>query len=278
MNGTLYVVATPIGNLEDITLRALRTLREVDLIACEDTRRVRKLLTHYGVTKPLMSYHEHNEERAAAALVERIESGLNVALVTDSGTPTVSDPGYRLLSLCAARGLSVTAVPGPSAVVAALSVSGLPCSRFAFLGFLSRGRKKKRAQLEAVKHYPETLVILESPRRTLDTLRALAEVLGDRRCAVCRELTKKHEEILRGTAPELAALVEARGELKGEVTLVVEGCTEDEPPVAEDELRRLLEERRSEGLSLKEAVDAVASLTGAGRNEVYRAALAVWRR
>jgi 16S rRNA (cytidine1402-2'-O)-methyltransferase len=218
--GTLYVVATPIGNLGDVTLRALDVLRAVDRIACEDTRRTRKLLAHHGIRTALFAYHDHNEAREARAIVERLQEGETIALVTDSGTPLVSDPGYRVVTLAAEEGLDVVPVPGPSAVAAALSAAGVPPHPFLFAGFLPRKSGARRRRIEELGEVAATLVLYESPHRIAATLRDLAAVLGDRRAAVCRELTKVHEEFLRGGLAELAGLAERRP-LKGEIVVVV---------------------------------------------------------
>jgi 16S rRNA (cytidine1402-2'-O)-methyltransferase len=210
--GRLFVVATPIGNLGDATPRSIEILRSVDAIAAEDTRRTRKLLTHFGITTRLMSYHDHNEERASRDVLERIEAGCDIALVSDAGTPLVADPGYRLVSSCAERGLEVIAVPGPSAVVAALSIAGLPPQPF------------HRSRLASLADLSCTVVYYESPHRIAAALKDMHEVLGDRKAVVARELTKVHEEILRGTLGELSATAESR-RLKGEIVVVV-GCPE----------------------------------------------------
>lgn len=221
-SGCLYVVATPIGNLGDMSSRAVDVLRSVDAIASEDTRRTRKLLAHFEIRTPLISYHEHNEARAARAIVERVRSGDSVALVSDAGTPLISDPGYRLVSLAANAGLDVFPVPGPCAAVAALSVSGLPVQPFHFVGFLARKRGARRKRLEELREFEGTLVLYESPHRVLATLADLREVLGDRRAVLARELTKLHEEIRRGTLSALADEAEARPP-RGEIVLLVEG-------------------------------------------------------
>mgnify|MGYP006280009609 CR=1 FL=1 len=220
-SGTLHIVATPIGNLGDVTLRALDVLRDVDRIACEDTRRTRKLLAHHGIRTPLMAYHDHNEDRASRELVERLLAGENVALVTDSGTPLISDPGYRLVSLAVSEGIDVVPVPGPSAAIAALSAAGLPPHPFVFAGFLPRKSGARRRRIEELGEIGATIVLYESPHRVQKTLVDLAEVLGERRAAVCRELTKVHEEFLRGTLPELASTAADR-RLKGEIVIVIE--------------------------------------------------------
>jgi len=221
--GTLYVVATPIGNLEDVSLRALRVLREVDLVAAEDTRHVRKLLDHYGIRKRVVSYHEHNERTRTPQLLAALRSGRSVALVSDAGTPALSDPGYPLVRACAEAQIPVVPVPGPSAAVAALVVSGLPTDRFLFLGFPPRRRPARRRFFEEVRDGRATLVLFESPHRLADCLEDALAVLGDRRAAVCRELTKLHEEVRRGTLSELVSWARQAAP-RGEVTVVVEGA------------------------------------------------------
>jgi 16S rRNA (cytidine1402-2'-O)-methyltransferase len=224
--GTLYVVATPIGNLEDVSLRALRVLREVDLVAAEDTRHVRKLLDHYGIRKRVVSYHEHNERTRTPQLLAALRSGRSVALVSDAGTPALSDPGYPLVRACAEAHIPVVPVPGPSAAVAALVVSGLPTDRFLFLGFPPRRRPARRRFFEEVRDGRATLVLFESPHRLADCLEDALAVLGDRRAAVCRELTKLHEEVRRGTLSELVSWARQAAPL-GEVTVVVEGASRE---------------------------------------------------
>lgn len=218
----LYVVATPIGNLEDVTLRALRVLREVDVIAAEDTRRTRKLLARYEIHTPLTSYHEGNERAKAEVLAQRLEAGESVALVSDAGTPTISDPGYRLVRAAADKGLPVTPVPGASAAVAALSVCGLATDRFVFQGFLPSRRGRRKEKLQELREDPRTAVYYEAPRRVRDTLSDMREVLGDRAALVGRELTKAHEELLRGTLSELAERLD-RDAPRGEFVIVVAG-------------------------------------------------------
>ncbi len=220
--GRLFVVATPIGNLGDTTPRSIEILRSVDAIAAEDTRRTRKLLTHFGITTRQIPYHDHNEERASREVVERIEAGEDIALVSDAGTPLVADPGYRLVSSCAERGLEVIAVPGPSAVVAALSIAGLPPQPFHFAGYLPRKSGQRRSKLASLAGMPCTVIYYESPHRIAAALKDMHEVLGDRKAVVARELTKVHEEVLRGTLGELSAMAESR-RLKGEIVVVV-GC------------------------------------------------------
>jgi 16S rRNA (cytidine1402-2'-O)-methyltransferase len=224
--GKLFVVATPIGNLADASPRSIEVLRAVDSIAAEDTRRTRKLLAHYGVPGKLISYHDHNEERASARILDDLMAGADVALVTDAGTPLIADPGYRLVAACAERGVEVVPVPGPSAVTAALSVAGLPPHPFYFAGYLPRKRSARVKRLESLVGLGCTVVIYESPHRIAAALRDLLDVFGDRRAALARELTKVHEEVLRGPLSELCGVAETR-ELRGEIVLVVEADAEN---------------------------------------------------
>lgn len=272
MPPVLYLVSTPIGNLEDITLRALRILREVDVIACEDTRQTQKLLAHYDIHKPLISYHEHNEPVRAAEIVERLERGESVALVTDAGTPLISDPGYRVVSAAVANGFTVVPVPGASALLAAITGSGLPVSEFRFIGFLPAKAGARRRALEELAGSRATIVAYESPHRILESLADMSEALGSRRLVLARELTKIHEEFLRGTAGEIRERLAARGSIKGEITVLIApspGQNEIEDPARE--IARLEEE---EGLSRMEAIKSVAKRTGVPKREVYRLASA----
>jgi len=264
MSGRLIVCPTPIGNLEDITLRVLAALREADIVACEDTRRTRVLLDRYGVAAKLVSYHEHNEAERARELVERMRSGAVVALVSDAGMPLVSDPGFVLVRACVAAGLAVEVLPGPSAALAALVASALPADRWRFAGFLPR----KRGELERVLAAPETLVAFESPRRVAASLEVLAALDPARPVAVCRELTKVHEEIVRGSAAELAARYQHEPP-RGEVVLVVGPAAPAEPELAPalDALRRLV----AAGAKRRVAAGVVAELTGVGANALYAA-------
>jgi 16S rRNA (cytidine1402-2'-O)-methyltransferase len=265
VSGRLIVCPTPIGNLEDITLRVLAALREADVVACEDTRRTRVLLDRYGVSAHLVSYHEHNEDERARELVARMQTGAVVALVSDAGMPLVSDPGFVLVRACVAAGLAVEVLPGPSAAIAALVASALPAARWRFAGFLPR----KRSELERVFAGPETLVAFESPRRVAASLAVLAELDPERPVAVCRELTKLHEEVVRGSAAELAERYQSEPP-RGEVVLVVGGApassTVDMAP-ALDALRRLVEA----GAKPRPAATVVAELTGLPANALYRA-------
>jgi 16S rRNA (cytidine1402-2'-O)-methyltransferase len=265
VTGRLVVCPTPIGNLEDVTLRVLAALRDADVVACEDTRRTRVLLDRYGVSARLVSYHEHNEEKRAAELVERMRAGEVVALVSDAGMPLVSDPGYVLVRGCVAAGLPVEVLPGPSAAIAALVASALPADSWRFIGFLPR----KRAELRDVLLAPGgTLVAFESPRRVPSTLRLLAEVDPERPVAVCRELTKVHEEVVRGSATELAERY-AVAPPRGEVVLVFgpRSAPGEEPPAALEALRELV----SAGAKPRPAATVVARLTGQRANDLYRA-------
>lgn len=261
--GRLIVCPTPIGNLEDITLRVLAALREADVVACEDTRHTRVLLDRYGVTAKLVSYHEHNERARAAELVERMTGGEVVALVSDAGMPLVSDPGFPLVQACVGAGLAVEVLPGPSAALTALVASGLPSDVWRFVGFLPR----KQGALRDVFAAPETLVAFESPRRVGASLSVLASLDPDRPVAVCRELTKLHEEIVRGTAAELAARY-ASEEARGEIVVVIGGAPEPSglDPAAVEAVRTLVEA----GARAKVAAKVVAELTGAPANALYR--------
>jgi len=264
------VVATPIGNLEDITIRALKVLAEVDLIACEDTRRTARLLSAHGIRKPMLSYFEHNELRRVPELVERLKRGDAIALVSDAGTPAISDPGYRLVRAALEAGCPVLSVPGPSALTAALSIAGLPTDRFCFEGFLPARSAARRKALADLKHEPRTIVFFEAARRLPETLPEIAEIFGaDREAAIVRELTKIHEQTLKGTLGNLVATGSA---LKGEVVLVVAGASEAEGGRVET-AGLTVEALREAGLGLKQASDLIARLSGRSRREVYQEAL-----
>jgi 16S rRNA (cytidine1402-2'-O)-methyltransferase len=271
---SLYLVATPIGNLEDITLRALRVLREVDLIACEDTRQTLKLLSHYGIKTRTVSYHEHNEMTKAAELVVDLEGGAKIALVTDAGMPGISDPGFRLIALAIRHHVPVVPIPGASAFLAALVASGLPTDSFRFSGFLPAKAGQRRKLLESVKDAPRTQVFYEAPHRLLETLADVVEVLGNgRHVVVAREVTKIHEEFLRGRAEEVLNQLKARGEVKGEITLLIaKPETQDLRPeistvsVAKRVREIMAEEKADEKAALKK----VAKERGIGKSEAYR--------
>lgn len=272
--GGLYLVATPIGNLDDITLRALKVLKGADVIACEDTRVTGKLLSLLGIGGVSLSpYHEHNAERARPALLGRLREGAVVALVSDAGTPLVSDPGYRLVRACIEEDLPVTSLPGPSAALTALQLSGLPCDRFLFAGFLPTKDGARRQALAEVAAAPASLLFYESPRRLADSLAVMAEVLGPRQAAVARELTKLYEEVRRGGLAELAAHYAAEGAPKGEVVVVV-GPPAAAAPVGEAELDSALT-RALANASLRDAAATVAAATGLPKRQVYARAVAL---
>ncbi len=268
MSGTLYVVATPIGNLEDITLRALRVLREVDRIACEDTRQTRKLLDRHGISKPLVSYHEHNEQARAEELLRELEAGKNIALVSDAGTPLIADPGYRLVEQARARGITVSPIPGPSALVSALSASGLPTDSFFFGGFLPAKKTQRRKALEAVKDFPATLVFYEAPHRIIDALEDIAEVLGPRPVSLARELTKIHEEFIAGQAAEVREGLSKRPSIKGEITLMI--AKSDGAEAAALPMEAAFDQLIAAGVSRMDAMKRVARERGLSKRQVYQ--------
>jgi 16S rRNA (cytidine1402-2'-O)-methyltransferase len=268
--GTLYLVSTPIGNLEDITLRAVRVLREVDWIACEDTRQTNKLLNYFAISTVFISYHEHNEVERATDLVKHLLDGSNVALVTDAGTPLISDPGYRVVAAAVAAGITVVPIPGASAALAALAASGLGTDAFMFRGFLPPRAAARRKILESLKETECTLIFYEAPHRILGALEDIEAVLGSRQVVVARELTKIHEEFLRGTASEIRLQLAARPSVKGEITLLIgRASAESKPadmPEAEDQVRQL----QQQGLSRMDAVKRVAKARGIPKRELYR--------
>jgi len=269
--GTLYLVATPIGNLEDITRRALRILKEVSAIACEDTRHTQKLLNFYGIQNRLVSYHEHNEAARAEELLRELERGASLALVSDAGTPVVSDPGHRLISLCAARGIHVVPIPGPAAALAALMASGLPAEKFLFVGFLPARQGERRRALTALANFPYTLIFFEAPHRIAATLADAAEILGLRPAVLAREITKLHEEFLRGSLADLERRLKTSA-ARGEITLVVG------PPVEEPKLPsrhatlsgRVAELISGEHLDRKAALKQAAREFGLNRRDAYK--------
>ncbi len=264
---TLYVTATPIGNLEDITLRALRVLREVKLIAAEDTRKTKHLLAKYDINTPLTSYHEFNKWSKLDYIIGCLEKE-DLALVSNAGMPGISDPGHELVVAASERGIPVVPIPGPSAVITALSVSGLPTDRFIYTGFLSHKARERKHLLESIIDEPGTIVILESPHRLLKSLSDILQVLSDRRITVCRELTKIHEEFFRGTVSQA---MKHFSEPRGEFTLVIEGQREkSKPHMAEDVKKELLRKRKA-GMTAKEAIAEVAKETGLAKNALYQA-------
>lgn len=273
MPGRLFVVATPIGNLDDLSPRAMETLRAVAVIACEDTRHTRGLLERFGIATPTVSLPAFAEGQRAGAILDRLLAGSDVALVTDAGTPAISDPGEKLVVEAVAAGVTVIPIPGPAAFVAALSAGGLPTGRFHFLGFLPRQASEAKAMIDEVSQLSATLVLYESPRRLVDTLRSLETWLGPRRAVVARELTKLHEELARGTLGELAERYSA-GEVLGEVVLLVEGRT-GETRWSEDEVRRALTTGLSSGERLKSLSTEVAKRSGWSAQELYRLGLSL---
>jgi 16S rRNA (cytidine1402-2'-O)-methyltransferase len=268
----LYLVATPIGNLEDITLRAIRVLKQADLIACEDTRQTQKLLNHYGIATPTISYHEHNEAARAAELIEKLTQGARIAVVSDAGMPGISDPGFRLVSLAVERGVPVVAIPGATAFVSALVASGLPSEGFSFRGFLSPKSAARRRELEQARSSAQTEVFYEAPHRILATLEDLLAVLGpERRIVVARELTKIHEEFLRGTAAQVLDIVKGRGEVKGEIVLLIGPRGEVERPAPAGSIRDRVELlMREENLDEKAALKKAAKERGISKSAAYR--------
>ena len=274
MAGTLYLCATPIGNLEDMTFRAVRVLKEADLIAAEDTRNSVKLLNHFDIRTPMTSYHEYNKYDKGRKLVEKLLEGKDIALITDAGTPGISDPGEELVRMCNEAGITVTAVPGAAACITALTISGLPTRRFAFEAFLPSDKKEREAVLDALEKEQRTIVLYEAPHRLVKTLKLLAERLGERRVSVCRELTKRHETVYRSTLPAAAAHYEETPP-KGECVIVVQGLTRRE---AEEEERQRwmdmsieehMEHYLSQGIDKKEAMKRTAKDRGVQKREIY---------
>lgn len=270
MAGKLYLVGTPIGNLGDMSPRALRTLEEADFIAAEDTRVTLRLLNHFNIKKPLVSYYEHNAKRSGERILERILAGENCALVTDAGMPSVSDPGEDLAVRCAEAGIEITAVPGPSAVVTALALSALPSGRFCFEGFLSTSGKSRREHLDSLKGEKRTMIFYEAPHKLLKTLEDLRGAFGGgRRIALCREMTKLHEETVRTTLDGAVAMY-AETPPRGEFVLVIEGAPEEsEGQCTPEAALELVNRYRAEGKSLKEACRLAAGQTGYKKNELY---------
>jgi len=268
MPGILYVVSTPIGNLEDITYRAVRLLKEVDWIACEDTRTTGHLLHHYGIKTRMVSYHDHNEAERAPELFSRLLAGEKGALVSDAGTPLISDPGFRIVRGALEAGIKVEPVPGASAILAGLAVSGLPTDQFHFCGFLPHKQGQRQRLLESVRDEESTLVFYEAPHRISDALADIASVLGNREVVVARELTKLHEEVLRGSADEIRAVLEARDSVRGEFVVLVAKAVTAEGGVlpVEEAIARLVEA----GVSKMDAIKTVAKERGLNKRDVYK--------
>jgi 16S rRNA (cytidine1402-2'-O)-methyltransferase len=267
MSGALYIVATPIGNLEDITYRAVRVLKEAGLVACEDTRHTARLLEHYGIQTPTVSYHEFNETERSAELAARMLAGLAVALVSDAGMPLVSDPGYRLVRAAIDNGIPVHAVPGPSAAIAALAASGLPTDAFHFGGFMPHKPGQRAKMLEALSGEQATLIFYEAPHRVLEALEAIEQALGPRPVVVARELTKIHEECLRGTAAQIRARLAERESVKGEITILIGKASQ--PPPDDTPLDEAVEALVRQGAPRMDAIKQVARRRGLSKREVY---------
>ncbi len=267
MKGTLYIVSTPIGNLEDITLRALTVLKEVDVIAAEDTRHSRKLLTHYGISKPLISYWGEKEKVKSAEIIEKLQSGQSVALISDAGTPGISDPGAVLIKKAIEENIQVVSIPGPSALIAALSLSGLPTNEFIFTGFLPSKTKQRQKILRDLSLEPRTLVFYEAPHRILETLMDMEKIFMERRAALVKEITKIHEEVLRGNIPEILTKIKETT-IAGEYIIAVEGKTERRKLATEDALSEV-SALMKKGLGRKEAVKKIAEAYGLSKKELY---------
>ena len=288
-SGSLYIVATPIGNLEDITLRAIRILKEVDFIAAEDTRHTQKLLSHFDIHKNLTSYHDHNKEEKAPVIVTRLLEGQSAALVSDAGTPGISDPGYFLINTAIENRIPVIPIPGPTAAIAALSISGLPTDAFVFEGFLPSKRSQKLSRLELLKSEPRTIILYEAPHKIFNTLQDIREVMGERRVSLSRELTKIHEKTMRGNISDIIKAVESisgasggdtgpppqgsSAGIRGEITLVIEGVAGEPAQAPSADPLAILEDLMREGFSRKTASAEAARITGMSRKEIYNASL-----
>ena len=275
MPGTLYLVATPIGNLADITHRALQVLNDVDLIACEDTRHTHKLLSHYGITTKTISYHEHNEQQRATDLIERLKQGTNIAVVSDAGTPSISDPGFRLVRAAIENEITIVPVPGPSALITALIAAGLPTDEFFFAGFLPSRTNARRARLSELQSVPGTLIFYEAPHRLAETLKDACEILGEREAVVARELTKLHEEIRRGRLSALTAdYTDPKQDLRGEIVVLIDRNVIEVPVKNEKTVVALVEQFEQAGLDHRAALKKAARELGLSRAEAYRKLLA----
>jgi 16S rRNA (cytidine1402-2'-O)-methyltransferase len=274
-SGALYVVATPIGNMADITFRAIQTLKEVALIAAEDTRHTKRLLDHYAIRNRMVSLHEHNETRRTGMLVKRLKGGESIAVVSDAGTPTLSDPGYRLIREAIAAEIRIVPIPGASAALTSLCASGLPTDAYVFIGFVPRKEGKRRKTLKSLIAEKKTLVFYESPKRIQALINDLIDTLGDRRGVLSREMTKRHEEFLRGNLSEIFDVLSERPEVKGECTLVVEGGTEKEIPSAEAIREELFQGLHRDGIRLSSLVKSMADRYGLPKKQIYNEALKV---
>lgn len=273
MSGKLYVVGTPIGNLEDMSVRAVKTLQEVDFIAAEDTRVTLKLLNHFEIKKPMVSYHEHNAREKGGEIITRLLSGQTCAIVTDAGMPCISDPGEDLVRLCAENGIDTVVIPGPSAAISALALSGLSTSKFVFEGFLNPQKNARLERLEELKREKRTIIFYEAPHKLCDTLSAMCQVLGDRKITLARELTKIYEEVIRTTLSQAVALFEEKAP-KGEFVLVVEGMVEEEQSLTFEQALELIQALVDKGEPLSKAAKDVARQTGFKKGELYSRFLA----
>lgn len=269
----LYIIATPIGNIEDITLRALETLKQVDVIACEDTRITGKLTSHYGITAQKIPYHDHNAAEMRPRLAAMIKAGQRVALLSDAGMPLISDPGYKLVEMCAAEDIPVTCLPGPTASLTALVLSALPTDKFMFAGFLPPKSGARKTALSDIRDVPSTLIFYETAPRLIECLEDMTVTLGDRRAAVARELTKKFEEVRRGRLSELLAHYQEKGPPKGEIVIVVGAPEESQKSWSDKEIDNLIKQKIENGMSVKDASAFVASKSGAKKKDVYERAL-----
>lgn len=271
MPGILYIVPTPIGNLEDITLRALRVLKEVELIAAEDTRHTQHLLSHFGIKTALTSYHEHNERDKARTLVERLKNGASIALVADAGTPAISDPGYRIVVEAVRAGIQVVPLPGASALTTALCASGLPTDRFLFEGFLPAKLQERKAKLQSLRGETVTMVFYEAPHRLMDALGDMLKIFGDREIAVARELTKLHEEFVRGKLSDVTGALSDR-DIRGEIVLVVQGAA-GEAQVSDADLQAMIRQLAGDGMGVKAIAELLGERYGLAKKEVYKLTL-----
>lgn len=278
MTGKLYLVSTPIGNLEDITLRAISILKQVDLIACEDTRTTKKLLSKYNIKNELTSYHEHNESEKSFQLIDKLKDGQNIALVSDAGTPTISDPGYKFIKEAVQENIEVISIPGPSAVLSALTLSGLPTDSFTFFGFFPKNKNKGKELLNDLKFFSQTLVFYESSKRLLKTLKLMLEVMGDRNISIAREITKLYEENIRGGLNEVITEIEGKQSLKGEIVIVLEGAIAKKNNYSNDlsSLEKKLRVLHKDNVSLKSAVEILSDVYDIPKNVIYETALKVW--
>lgn len=272
--GTLSIVATPIGNLKDITLRALDVLANADIIAAEDTRRTIKLLNHYDIKKRLISYHEYSDAAKESELIGMLKDGVNIALVSDAGTPIISDPGYKLVKRCVEENIAVESIPGPCAAVTAVTLSGMDLSKYIFCGFLVAKSSVRKKELQRLHHCRLPVVLYESPNRVLKTLEDVAEIWGaDVKVCAARELTKMHEEVIRGNIPEVCEKLSQKDEIKGEFVLIIDAGRSGETQITEEELKASIKEKLDEGMSKKEAAKALSESTGFSKNEIYKLAV-----